>query len=101
MLHRNMNSDIVIPEAERPVQWRASKAEPLELQQHGNGAASRFDLAAFFACAFEGPDDVNAPAKFERTLPDKLVVIGNGMAGCRAVEELLARDPERYAITMF
>ncbi len=31
----------------------------------------------------------------------KLVVIGNGMAGCRAVEELLARDPERYEITIF
>jgi nitrite reductase (NADH) large subunit len=30
-----------------------------------------------------------------------LVVIGNGMAGCRAVEELLARDPERYRVTIF
>jgi nitrite reductase (NADH) large subunit len=30
-----------------------------------------------------------------------LVVIGNGMAGCRAVEEILKRDPGRYAITMF
>jgi nitrite reductase (NADH) large subunit len=29
------------------------------------------------------------------------VVIGNGMAGCRAVEEVLARDPERFAITIF
>lgn len=32
---------------------------------------------------------------------ERLVVIGNGMAGCRAVEELLKRDPGRYAITMF
>jgi nitrite reductase (NADH) large subunit len=31
----------------------------------------------------------------------KLVVIGNGMAGCRAIEEILKRDPERYAITVF
>ncbi|ABF52980.1 nitrite reductase large subunit NirB [Sphingopyxis alaskensis] len=30
-----------------------------------------------------------------------LVVIGNGMAGCRAVEELLARDPARYRVTIF
>lgn len=30
-----------------------------------------------------------------------LVVIGNGMAGCRAVEELLARDPGRYQVTIF
>lgn len=30
----------------------------------------------------------------------RLVVIGNGMAGCRAVEELLARDAERYRITI-
>ena len=30
-----------------------------------------------------------------------LVVIGNGMAGCRAVEEILARDPDRFRITIF
>ena len=32
---------------------------------------------------------------------EKLVVIGNGMAGCRAVEEVLKRDPERYDIAIF
>ena len=32
---------------------------------------------------------------------ERLVVIGNGMAGCRAVEEILARDPARYAIAIF
>src|SRR5689334_5766396 len=32
----------------------------------------------------------------------KLVVVGNGMAGARAVEEILARDgSERFAITVF
>ncbi|MCW3847401.1 nitrite reductase large subunit NirB [Sphingomonas sp. LB-2] len=31
---------------------------------------------------------------------EHLVVIGNGMAGCRAIEELLARDPERYRVTI-
>ena len=30
-----------------------------------------------------------------------LVVIGNGMAGCRAVEEILARDKFKYRITIF
>ena len=30
----------------------------------------------------------------------KLVVVGNGMAGCRAVQEVLKRDPDRYAITI-
>jgi len=30
-----------------------------------------------------------------------LVVIGNGMAGCRAVEEILARDADRFRITIF
>ncbi len=36
-------------------------------------------------------------------MPEKphLIVIGNGMAGCRAVEELLARDPDRYRVTIF
>ncbi|RXR28823.1 nitrite reductase large subunit NirB [Sphingobium fluviale] len=30
-----------------------------------------------------------------------LVVVGNGMAGCRAVEEILARAPDRFRITIF
>ncbi len=32
---------------------------------------------------------------------ERLVVIGNGMAGCRAVEEILALQPDRYAVTIF
>ncbi len=32
---------------------------------------------------------------------ERLVVIGNGMAGCRAVEEVLARDPARFDVTIF
>lgn len=32
---------------------------------------------------------------------ERLVVIGNGMAGCRAVEEIIARDPTRYRVTIF
>lgn len=36
------------------------------------------------------------PAKRRR-----LVVIGNGMAGCRAVEEILARDSTRFDVTIF
>jgi len=35
-----------------------------------------------------------------RTRP-KLVVIGNGMAGARLVEEIVARDPAAFEITMF
>jgi len=30
-----------------------------------------------------------------------LVVVGNGMAGCRAIEELIERDPNRYRVTIF
>ncbi|RZJ78650.1 MAG: hypothetical protein EON88_33915, partial [Brevundimonas sp.] len=32
---------------------------------------------------------------------ERLIVVGNGMAGCRAVQEVLKRDPERYEITIF
>ncbi len=32
---------------------------------------------------------------------EHLIVIGNGMAGCRAVEELIARDAGRYRVTIF
>ena len=35
------------------------------------------------------------------TTKPHLIVIGNGMAGCRAVEEILARDATRYRITIF
>jgi nitrite reductase (NADH) large subunit len=31
----------------------------------------------------------------------RLVVVGNGMAGCRVVEDILKRDPDRYQITIF
>jgi nitrite reductase (NADH) large subunit len=31
----------------------------------------------------------------------RLVIIGNGMAGARTVEEILARDPHRFSITVF
>ena len=32
---------------------------------------------------------------------ERLVVVGNGMAGCRVVEDILKRDPDRYQITIF
>ncbi len=41
------------------------------------------------------------PAPEGRARTEHLVVIGNGMAGCRAVEELIARDPARYRVTIF
>ena len=41
------------------------------------------------------------PLKTDADTRDHLVVIGNGMAGCRAIEELLARDPARYRVTIF
>ncbi len=31
----------------------------------------------------------------------RLVVIGNGMAGCRLIEEVLKRDADRYEVTVF
>ncbi|APG61570.1 nitrite reductase large subunit [Sphingorhabdus lutea] len=41
------------------------------------------------------PNSVNITGK------ERLVVIGNGMAGCRAVEEILKRDANRFSITIF
>jgi nitrite reductase (NADH) large subunit len=32
---------------------------------------------------------------------ERLIVVGNGMAGCRAVEEILARDLDPFDITVF
>jgi len=46
---------------------------------------------------------MNAPMTFDSARParEKLVVIGNGMAGCRAVEEILERDRERFDVVIF
>ena len=50
------------------------------------------------APAAECEGDMLVPADDVR---EHLVVVGNGMAGCRAVEELLARDAGRYRVTIF
>lgn len=47
--------------------------------------------------AWSGEAAAGPPAPARR---EHLVVIGNGMAGCRAVEEILARDAGRYRITI-
>ncbi|PVX30609.1 nitrite reductase large subunit NirB [Sphingomonas pokkalii] len=47
--------------------------------------------------ADDRPAEAAAPAEAR----EHLVVIGNGMAGCRAVEELLARDGTRFRVTIF
>ncbi len=44
---------------------------------------------------------MNAQSKIASPPRKKLVVIGNGMAGCRAVEEILEREAERFDIVIF
>ncbi len=44
---------------------------------------------------------MNAQTKIKAPAKRKLVVIGNGMAGCRAVEEILERDADAFDITIF
>ena len=68
-------------------------------------------MAAFFFSGVTGmdfQDGIDPVTQDEDTvLPplgqarEHLVVIGNGMAGCRTVEELLARDAGRYRVTIF
>src|ERR1043165_484930 len=50
-----------------------------------------------------GPETANEEEIFVPSddVREHLVVVGNGMAGCRAVEELLARDAGRYRVTIF
>ncbi|SNS76131.1 assimilatory nitrite reductase (NAD(P)H) large subunit precursor [Sphingomonas laterariae] len=52
-----------------------------------------------FTGRLDQEDGAMAPAAAPRK--PHLVVIGNGMAGCRAVEEVLARDAGRFRITIF
>ena len=63
-------------------------------------------IEAAFSCArLTTETEVNAPTSFDEKAKavglERLVVIGNGMAGCRAVEEILARDAARYQVTIF
>ena len=46
---------------------------------------------------------MNAQWKTEqaKTGRERLVVIGNGMVGCRAIEEVLERDADRFDVTIF
>ena len=44
---------------------------------------------------------MNAQSKIASPPRQKLVVVGNGMAGCRAVEEILEREAERFEIVIF
>jgi nitrite reductase (NADH) large subunit len=54
-----------------------------------------------FLVSASDPDPApDTPSGAAPSLPH-LVVIGNGMAGCRAVEELIARDAGRYRVTIF
>ncbi|MFT3967107.1 MAG: nitrite reductase large subunit NirB [Sphingobium sp.] len=50
------------------------------------------------APAAESGEGLVTPSRDAR---QHLVVVGNGMAGCRAVEELIARDAGRYRVTIF
>ena len=45
--------------------------------------------------------EVSVQTKAPGKTKERLVVVGNGMAGIRTVEELLQRDPDRYDITVF
>ena len=47
-----------------------------------------------------GGEDAAPDRAAAASLPH-LVVVGNGMAGCRAIEELLARDAGRFRVTIF
>src|SRR6476620_11719711 len=48
-----------------------------------------------------GPSEPGRQSMLEKINKQKLVVIGNGMAGIRTVEVLLDRAPDLYEITVF
>src|SRR3954470_13146838 len=48
-----------------------------------------------------GRPDFERQMMLEKLIKQKLVVIGNGMAGIRTVEALLERAPDLYDITVF
>src|SRR5678815_2432731 len=48
-----------------------------------------------------GPSEPERQSMLDKVNKQKLVVIGNGMAGIRTVEVLLDRAPDLYEITVF
>src|SRR5262245_21741654 len=53
------------------------------------------------AASWGGAVGTERQTMLERLAKQKLVVIGNGMAGIRTVETLLERAPDLYEITVF
>ena len=49
---------------------------------------------------YRDPDRATGNGEALADSRERLVVIGNGMAGCRAIEEVLARDPDRFRVTV-
>ena len=60
-------------------------------------------MPAYLARVIEGKVWVRDESLQRRRVASKrrLVVIGNGMAAMRAIEELLGLDPQAYDITVF
>src|SRR5438270_634999 len=59
-------------------------------------------MSGVLALMYLGPEfKGDAEAARRADTRERLVVVGNGMAGCRAVEEILERDASRYRITIF
>jgi nitrite reductase (NADH) large subunit len=46
-------------------------------------------------------EDLVLASRTKGSTKERLVLVGNGMAGIRTLEELLQRDPDRYDITVF
>lgn len=70
----------------------------LEAFEGGNGMDQRSRSGAAFRVVAGGDGSRLTPRKRAKR---RLVLVGNGMAGMRAVEELLALEPELFDITVF
>jgi len=80
--------------------WMTGKAamQALEFQRPHGGLFRFWSFSMDFQGQVATNDETEGPGGDSRP---RLIVIGNGMAGCRAVEELLERDSNRYRVTIF
>ena len=70
-------------------------------RQSGHAERVRSDLARAQLQAVGGPRREDLSRTRRDIAMKRLVVVGNGMAGARVVEEILKRAPDRFEIVMF
>jgi nitrite reductase (NADH) large subunit len=96
--HVNVRSRAPIPSTQEPVRSSSRQSIPGIKFALNNRRPLSTQPSAELMKPVNQPDGGNSMTTMRK---EKLVVVGTGMAAGRAVEEIVAREPGRFEITMF